>query len=143
MRLLDTPYLYDFVMTHSQEWPSLTCEWLPSVRNVGDDVAEHSLLIGTHTTGEQNYLMVASCALPRDGGETVVDQNASAAANGSAKQTGGEASAKKPPPSYDEEKKEVGGFGHSKSTIGKLEIKMKIKHDGEVNRYVICLHVVR
>ena len=25
----NTPYLYDFVLTHSLEWPSLTCEWLP------------------------------------------------------------------------------------------------------------------
>ena len=25
----NTPYLYDAVMTHSLEWPSLTVEWLP------------------------------------------------------------------------------------------------------------------
>ena len=28
----NTPYLYDFVLTHSLEWPSLTCQWLPNVR---------------------------------------------------------------------------------------------------------------
>ena len=25
----NTPFLYDVVMTHALEWPSLTCEWLP------------------------------------------------------------------------------------------------------------------
>jgi len=70
----NTPYLYDFVMTHSLEWPSLTCQWLPHVRNHpagsgNGGCAEHNLLLGTHTTGEQNYLMVASCALPME--ETV------------------------------------------------------------------------
>ena len=43
----NTPYLYDFVLTHSLEWPSLTCQWLPTVRSVpGDHATEHSLLLG-------------------------------------------------------------------------------------------------
>lgn len=25
----NTPYLYDLVITHALEWPSLTCQWLP------------------------------------------------------------------------------------------------------------------
>lgn len=25
----NTPFLYDLVMTHALEWPSLTVEWLP------------------------------------------------------------------------------------------------------------------
>ena len=67
----NTPYLYDFVMTHGLEWPSLTCQWLPTRKELNDgnkvgavggvskNVAEqHELLLGTHTTGEQNYLMV-------------------------------------------------------------------------------------
>jgi len=28
----------------------------------------------------------------------------------------------------------MGGFGHANSNVGKIEIKMKIKHEGEVNR---------
>ena len=36
------------------------------------NAAEHSILVGTHTTGEQNYLMVGSVNLPLDGGEQVV-----------------------------------------------------------------------
>jgi len=36
---------------------------------------------------------------------------------------------------YDEEKNEVGGFGRNpNSTVGKIEIRMKVKHEGEVNR---------
>jgi hypothetical protein len=30
----NTPFLYDTIMTHALEWPSLTCEWLP-VTNEG------------------------------------------------------------------------------------------------------------
>jgi hypothetical protein len=63
--------------------------------------------------------MVATCALPKDA--SPVDDE-------------GEKDGKKPPPQYDEEKKEIGGFGNAPSTVGKLEIKMKIKHEGEVNR---------
>jgi histone-binding protein RBBP4 len=114
----NTPYLYDFVLTHSLEWPSLTCQWLPTLRNAGDNATEHSLLLGTHTTGEQNYLMIGSCALPRD--DDVVDPNAAAKS--------------KSAPQYDDEKKEVGGFGHGNSNVGKIEIKLKVKHEGEVNR---------
>ena len=28
----NTPFLYDLVMTHALEWPSLTVQWLPDVR---------------------------------------------------------------------------------------------------------------
>lgn len=116
----NTPYLYDFVMTHSLEWPSLTCQWLPVAKNVGTTVQEHSLLLGTHTTGEQNYLMVASVNLPKD--DAVLDYTSSSSAT------------KTPAAHYDDEKKELGGFGHANSGVGKIEIKMKVKHEGEVNR---------
>lgn len=144
----NTPYLYDFVLTHSLEWPSLTCQWLPNVRNnVGGgngsgSAEEHNLLLGTHTTGEQNYLMVASCALPKveeviptdNGTENVKQPPAVGGANANAAASAA-GNAKKPPPQYDEDKKELGGFGHAaNSNVGKIEIKMKVKHEGEVNR---------
>jgi len=28
----NTPFLYDMVMTHALEWPSLTVQWLPDVQ---------------------------------------------------------------------------------------------------------------
>jgi len=136
----NTPYLYDFVMTHSLEWPSLTCQWLPNTKSLStasdSKAVEHNILVGTHTTGEQNYLMVASVNLPQN--DTVIpppqatqnDDQASTAA--AASETTFTAS------NYDEEKNEVGGFGaassSSSSSVGKIEIRMKIKHTGEVNR---------
>ena len=30
----NTPFLYDMVMTHALEWPSLTVQWLPDVQKV-------------------------------------------------------------------------------------------------------------
>lgn len=116
----NTPYLYDYVMTHSLEWPSLTCQWLPNVKNAGDHASEHSLLLGTHTTGEQNYLMVAAVNLPKE--DAVLGNNRN------------DTKATAPAPRYDEEKKELGGFGHANSSVGKIEIRMKVKHEGEVNR---------
>jgi hypothetical protein len=67
----------------------------------------HQLLLGTHTSqGEQNYLLVANVNLPAPDAE--ID-------------------AKK----YDDEKGEVGGFG---GVNAKIETKIRIKHEGEVNR---------
>ena len=78
----NTPYLYDFVMTHALEWPSLTCQWLPSTKNLDGNSGsggnsgsvEHTLLLGTHTTGEQNHLMLASVNLPKS--DAVLDNRA-------------------------------------------------------------------
>ena len=123
----NTPFLYDFVLTHALEWPSLTCQWLPTVRKAGDTAEEHSLLLGTHTTGEQNYLMMASCVVPTV--DDVVESNAETA---STAKDGKSAAADV---HYDEEKNEVGGFGRNpNSAVGKIDIRMKVKHEGEVNR---------
>jgi histone-binding protein RBBP4 len=119
----NTPFLYDFVLTHALEWPSLTCQFLPTVRKAGDTAEELSLLLGTHTTGEQNYLMMASCVIPTP--EDVVQSNATGNADGTTATAA----------QYDEEKNEMGGFGRNpNSLVGKIEVKMKVKHEGEVNR---------
>ena len=63
----NTPFLYDLVMTHALEWPSLTAQWLPDVtRPEGKDYSVHRLILGTHTSGEQNKLMIASFQLPNE-----------------------------------------------------------------------------
>ena len=64
----NTPFLYDLVLTHALEWPSLTCEFLPSLQqNEGDCYNTHRLILGTHTsTGEDNALIVAKVNLPKD-----------------------------------------------------------------------------
>merc|ERR1719193_1822124 len=51
----NTPFLYDLVMTHALEWPSLTVQWLPDVtKPEGKDYSVHRLILGTHTSDEQN-----------------------------------------------------------------------------------------
>ena len=103
----NTPFLYDLVMTHALERPSLTAQWLPDVtRPEGKDLSIHRLALGTPTWDEQNRLVIASVQLPNDD----VQFDAS---------------------HYDSEKGEFGGFG---SVSGKLEIEIKINHEGEVNR---------
>ena len=98
--IIQTPFLYDFVMTHGLEWPSLTAQWLPTKKELNDgnkvgaiggvsqNVAEqHELLLGTHTTeGEQNYLMVATVNLPREDG--VIDNRTGEHESGDAAREG-------------------------------------------------------
>lgn len=130
----NTPFLYDFVLTHSLEWPSLTAQWLPVQKQLTRSAVQHELLLGTHTTGEQNYLMVATCVLPAET-EVLADSTGkdNDNGNGSNNATAG------PPPRYDDERKELGGYGGAGSDVGKIEIRMKIKHEGEVNRCVVVL----
>ena len=64
----NAPFLYDLLVTHSLEWPSLTAQWMPDVtRPEGKDYSVHRLILGTHTSGEQNKLMIASLQLPKEG----------------------------------------------------------------------------
>jgi histone-binding protein RBBP4 len=133
----NTPYLYDLVMTHALEWPSLTCQWLPNTKD-GSSTAtkEHSLLLGTHTTGEPNHLLVCTVHLPAHNQNPLVD-------NSSSSKAGDETMVHTLPAShYDEEKGEVGGFGfHHQATPhldGVVEVKMKLLHEGEVHRARYC-----
>ena len=115
-------------MTHALEWPSLTVQWLPEVvRPVDKGVSIHKLLMGTHTScAEPNYLLLAEVSLPLS--NTEIDAR-----------------------KYDDERGEVvsnrlhivkyaihscaallkGGFG---GTLSKIDVKIKIVHEGEVNR---------
>lgn len=109
----NSPFLYDTIMTTSLEWPSLTCQWMPDMKTLeGKEYNEHSLLLGTHTSGDQNYLMVASVSLPSY--DAPIDAR-----------------------KYDDEKGEVGGFG---AVGNKVDIRVRIKHEGEVNRARYCPH---
>jgi len=95
----NTPFLYDLVITHALEWPSLTAQWLPEVtKPEGKDYSVHRLILGTHTSDEQNHLLLANVQLPS--GDSHDDQD-------------------------------KGEFG---SVSGKIEVDLKINHEGEVNR---------
>ena len=69
----NTPFLYDLVMTHALEWPSLTVQWLPdSHKPIDKEVTVNKMILGTHTTApETNYLMIAEVSLPLP--ETEID----------------------------------------------------------------------
>lgn len=56
----NSPFLYDKVLTHSLEWPSLTVQWLNEVSTDNErQVSIHKMILGTHTSDdEQNYLMI-------------------------------------------------------------------------------------
>ncbi|KAK4401390.1 WD-40 repeat-containing protein MSI3 [Sesamum angolense] len=70
----NTPLLYDLVICHSLEWPSLTVQWLPlPPSSDASDLAVHKLVLGTHTAdGIPNFLMLADAYLPRDPSSALV-----------------------------------------------------------------------
>ncbi|KAL3621388.1 RNA-binding protein Musashi 2 [Castilleja foliolosa] len=69
----NTPLLYDLVICHSLEWPSLTVQWLPSPpSSTSGDLSVHKLILGTHTSDDSpNFLMVADAYLPQDPSSTI------------------------------------------------------------------------
>mmetsp|Transcript_29966 Transcript_29966/g.41828 ORF Transcript_29966/g.41828 Transcript_29966/m.41828 type:complete len:439 (-) Transcript_29966:88-1404(-) len=112
----NTPFLYDIVMTHALEWPSLTVQWLPDKVTPPDkDYSIQRLILGTHTSdNENNHLMIAEIRLPLE--ETEIDARTYANA---------------PDGKDGSEKSEYGGYG---GASGKFEIIQMINHNGEVNR---------
>ena len=60
------PFLYDIVVTHALEWPSLTCDWLPEpFVDEEKHTIVHNLVLGTHCgEGAQNALLLANVTLP-------------------------------------------------------------------------------
>lgn len=71
----NTRFLYDLVITHALEWPSLTVEWLPDREEPPEkDYSVQKLILGTHTCeDEQNYLMIAQLQLPLHDSDTYDD----------------------------------------------------------------------
>jgi len=67
----NSPFLYDLVVTHAFEWPTLTIQWLPDIISPeGKDYTFQRLLIGTHTSGaEKNYLQIAQVQMPAENAE--------------------------------------------------------------------------
>ncbi|KAI8380383.1 WD40-repeat-containing domain protein [Blakeslea trispora] len=105
----NSPFLYDTVITHGLEWPSLTCQWFPDVESRPDkNYKTQRLLLGTHTNDEEpNYLLIASVQLPSNTEDIDLRK-------------------------YEETTNEIGGYGAFNDA--QIQVQQKIVHEGEVNR---------
>ncbi|KAF5380318.1 hypothetical protein D9757_007940 [Collybiopsis confluens] len=110
----NAPYLYDLVITHALDWPSLTCQWFPDKETPpGKNYTVHRLLLGTHTSGQaQDYLQIATVSVPNRDNASNAD--------------------KLDHESYDAERGELGS--HTIPPSPRIQIVQKINHPGEVNR---------
>lgn len=63
----NSPFLYDLVITHALDWPSLTLQWFPDKETPADkDYTVHRLLLGTHTSDDEpNHVLIAQVRLPK------------------------------------------------------------------------------
>ncbi|KAJ0614775.1 putative histone-binding protein RBBP4 [Helianthus annuus] len=88
-RKKNTPFLYDLVITHALEWPSLIVEWLLDRDEPAEkDYSVQKLILGTHTSeNEPNYLMLAQVQLPLEDAEYDARRH------------------------YDDDRSDLGGFG--------------------------------
>ncbi|MQL89935.1 hypothetical protein Taro_022524, partial [Colocasia esculenta] len=63
----NSPFLYDLLISHALEWPSLTVQWLPRSPSSSSSsaAASEGLLLGTHTSGDApNFLMITDVLFP-------------------------------------------------------------------------------
>ncbi|KAL0565852.1 Histone acetyltransferase type B subunit 2, partial [Marasmius crinis-equi] len=108
----NAPYLYDLVITHALDWPSLTCQWFPDKESPANkSYTTHRLLLGTHTSGQaRDYVQIATVSIPkRDASQQKLSRN-----------------------DYDDERGELGG--HTIPPAPRIQVIQKINHEGEVNR---------
>ncbi|KAI6154005.1 WD40-repeat-containing domain protein [Pisolithus tinctorius] len=109
----NAPYLYDLVITHALDWPSLTCQWFPDKESPPNKpYTVHRLLLGTHTSGQsQDHLQIATVQIPKRSGPSAEKLDRS---------------------DYDDERGELGG--HTIPPQPRIQIVQRINHPGEVNR---------
>ncbi|XP_020582018.1 histone-binding protein MSI1-like [Phalaenopsis equestris] len=63
----NSPYLYDLVISHALEWPSLTVQWLPSSSSSHSSSFStiQRLVLGTHTSDDTpNFLLISAVQFP-------------------------------------------------------------------------------
>ena len=102
-------FLYDIMYSRALEWPTLSTQWLPDVKEVpGKAFRTHRLLLGTHTSSQStDYLQIAHISLPNPPAMSLADYNPTS--------------------------EELGGHGAAKEPIA-FSIIQKIVHPGEVNK---------
>lgn len=63
----NSPYLYDLVISHALEWPSITFQWSPVAPTLFDDYSLHTCLISANASEkEQSYLLQATVKVPAE-----------------------------------------------------------------------------
>ena len=106
-----TCYVLNLHFSRALEWPTLTTQWLPDVKDIpGKAFRTHRLLLGTHTSqtpGYSDYLQIAHVSLPMPPPATLAD--------------------------YNQQTEELGGHGAAKEPI-QFNVVQKIIHPGEVNK---------
>ncbi|KAK1348848.1 Chromatin assembly complex, subunit 3, variant 2 [Hamiltosporidium tvaerminnensis] len=62
----NVPYLYDILLTHALNWPSLSIQWFPdSIRNESNNTTTQRLLLSTHTSNsDTEYIKIVSVTFP-------------------------------------------------------------------------------
>ncbi|KEP47613.1 histone-binding protein RBBP4 [Rhizoctonia solani 123E] len=108
----NAPYLYDTLITHALDWPTLTCEWFPDTECPPDKPYSISrLLLGTHTSRQsKDYLQIATVHIPK----RISPSDALSREN------------------YDDESGEL--HTTSSSAAPRVQVTQRMLHDGEVNR---------
>jgi len=70
-------FLYDILYSRALDWPTLTTQWLPDVKQEpGKTSRQHRMILGTHTDGSKdNYLQIAHINLPEPPAMSMADYN--------------------------------------------------------------------
>ncbi|KAF8750554.1 Histone acetyltransferase type B subunit 2 [Rhizoctonia solani] len=109
----NAPYLYDTLITHALDWPTLTCEWFPDTECPPDKPYSISrLLLGTHTSRQsKDYLQIATVHIPK---------RVSSTSDSLSREN------------YDEDSGEL--HTTSAGPAPRIQITQRMLHDGEINR---------
>ena len=81
----NTPFLYDLVISHPLEWPSLTVQWVPLAAPLPhptdpSSFSIHKMVLGTHTSDDiPNFLIIADTVLPTSVAEAKINTSGSSA----------------------------------------------------------------
>ncbi|OMJ70737.1 hypothetical protein SteCoe_31213 [Stentor coeruleus] len=107
----NSPFMYDTMITHVLEWPSLTVEWASTREcSPNSDYSFQTLLLGTNTGNtEQELLLQAKVKIPME--QSLISGKI-----------------------YLDNTKDAGGIGLLSKTDNKIEITAKINHEKEVLR---------
>lgn len=107
----NAPFMYDTMITHVLEWPSLSVEWNSGREcSPNSDYSVQTLLLGTNTGNtEQDQLLQARVKIPME--QSLISGKI-----------------------YLDNTKDVGGIGLVSKTENKLDISLRINHEREVTR---------